>query len=67
MEEGILQDTRATITTTSVKGVWYCPITDQILAHNLTKAAIKSSLPQAWVNDDIPRHLVSTALYQHSP
>lgn len=59
MEEDILQRARDQICNSQVVGVWYCRRSLNKEAHKLAKMTTK--MPQAWLGDDIPRHLVSKA------
>lgn len=54
-EETLINRARKLTLHTSMKGVWYCPRSDNTAAHNLAQLATKSPLPHAWVGEDIPR------------
>lgn len=58
-EEVHIKNIAGLLSNSSVKEVWYCRRSRNIVAHNLTKAAFTSPHPRDWMRDVIPRHLVS--------
>lgn len=47
VEEEVLRDLRDAVHNSSVKGVWYCRITRNLVAHNLVQYVVKSPHLQA--------------------
>lgn len=60
-EEDTLAVIKDLIKDVSVVDVCYCQRKQNIIAHNLAKAASRSPYPRAWVGDDIPRYLMPLA------
>ncbi|KAL6494377.1 hypothetical protein OROGR_031177 [Orobanche gracilis] len=56
-EENFIERARTLTENISVKGVWYCPRSNNTAAHKMATLECKSPHPQAWVDDDIPRHI----------
>lgn len=62
VEELLIKDIKSHINDSAVKEVWYCQRKFNVAAHKLAKLATSSPHPQAWMSDDIPRHIMSIAL-----
>lgn len=60
-EESSIIMARSLIRNSPVTGVRFCPRSHNKEAHTLAQIATKSPLPQAWVGEDIPRHILSLA------
>lgn len=60
-EESIIHAARKLLRNSPVTGIRYCPRNHNTEAHTLAKMATKSLRPQAWVGEDIPRHILSLA------